>query len=46
MAKTTFWTLVRENKKYWLAPILALLVMFGLILLITSGSSEFVYTLF
>ncbi len=42
------WQFMKHNKKFWLAPILIVLVMIG-ILLVVAGSSAlapFIYTLF
>jgi hypothetical protein len=42
-----FWGLLRENKKWWLLPILIVLVgMGGLILLSGTAVAPFIYTLF
>jgi hypothetical protein len=42
-----FWAFLRENKKWWLLPILILfLILGGLILLQTTGLAPFIYTLF
>jgi hypothetical protein len=42
-----FMGLLSENKKYWMLPIILLLLVFG-VLVILSGSSAapFIYTLF
>ena len=42
------WEFTRSNKKYWLAPILIVLVLVGLLLVVTQGSAlaPFIYTLF
>lgn len=42
-----FWGLFMDNKKYWMLPIILLLLVFG-VLVILSGSSAapFIYTLF
>jgi hypothetical protein len=42
-----FWGLLMQNKKYWMLPIILLLLVFG-VLVILSGSSAapFIYTLF
>ena len=38
---------VRENKAYWIAPIIILLLLVGvLILLSSSKAAPFIYTLF
>ena len=42
------WSLMTDNKKYWLAPIIIVLVAIG-VLLVVAGSSAlapFIYTLF
>ncbi len=41
------WAFVRQTGKWWLLPVLFLLLLFGLLLL-TSGSAAapFIYTLF
>lgn len=41
------WAFVRENKKWWLIPILAALLLFGLLVLLSgTGLAPFIYTLF
>lgn len=42
------WAFMRERKKYWLAPIVAVLVLFGALIVLTQGSAvaPFIYTLF
>ena len=42
------WQFMRENKKYWLAPIVITLVLVGVLLVLAKGSAiaPFVYTLF
>ena len=42
------WQFMRENKKYWLAPILAVLLLVGILLVAAKGSAvaPFIYTLF
>lgn len=42
------WEYLRMNKKYWLAPIVIVLVLIGLLLVLAQGSAvaPFVYTLF
>ena len=42
------WDFMRENKKFWLVPILTVLVLTGLLLVMTQGSAvaPFIYTLF
>jgi hypothetical protein len=43
-----FMLFMRERKKYWLAPILIVLVLVGLLLVFAQGSvvAPFIYTLF
>ena len=44
---TEFWDFLRQNKKWWLAPIVIVTLMFGgLILLGGSAAAPFIYTLF
>lgn len=45
---TELWQFMRENKKFWLAPIVITLVAVGLLLVIAKGSAiaPFIYTLF
>lgn len=45
---TELWELMRYNKKYWLAPILIVLGLLGLLLVMAQGSAvaPFIYTLF
>jgi len=42
------WELMRQNKKYWLAPIIIVLVLVGFLLVLAKGSAvaPFIYTLF
>ena len=42
------WEFMRENKKYWLAPIVIVLVVLGILLVLTKSSAvaPFIYTLF
>lgn len=42
------WEFIRENKKYWLAPIVITLVLVGVMLVLAKGSAiaPFIYTLF
>lgn len=42
------WQFIRQNKKYWLAPIVVVLLVLGLVLVLTEGSAiaPFIYTLF
>jgi drug/metabolite transporter superfamily protein YnfA len=43
-----FWLFLRENKKYWLAPIVIVLLLVGFLLVVAKGSvvAPFIYTLF
>ena len=43
-----FWSFMRERKKYWLMPILIVLMLFGGLIVLTQGSAvaPFIYTLF
>jgi hypothetical protein len=42
-----FWDFLRFNKKWWLLPILAVLLLFGtLVLLSSTAAAPFIYTLF
>ncbi len=41
------WLFLRENKKWWLLPILAVLLLFGLLVVLSgTGAAPFIYTLF
>ena len=42
------WDFMRERKKFWLAPILIVLLVFGMLLVLTQGTvvAPFIYTLF
>ena len=43
-----FWEFLLVRKKWWLAPIIIFLVLFGAFLVLTEGSAlaPFIYTLF
>jgi hypothetical protein len=42
-----FWYFVRYNKKWWLTPVIMLLLLLGvLVVLGSSGAAPFIYTLF
>ena len=43
-----FWEFLKQEKKYWLAPILIVLLLFGLLLVFAQSSAvaPFIYTLF
>lgn len=39
--------MMKQNKKYWLAPIIVILLFFGLLIILGSSSAApFIYTLF
>jgi hypothetical protein len=42
------WSFTKERKKYWLLPILIIMVMMGGLLVLTKGSvvAPFIYALF
>ncbi len=42
------WDFMRERKKFWLAPIIALMLLLGGLLILAQGSAiaPFIYTLF
>ena len=42
------WAFMRVRKKYWLAPIVLMLVVFGGLIILAQGSAvaPFIYTLF
>ncbi len=42
-----FWQFLRCNKKWWLGPLVALLLLMGLLLALSgSAAAPFIYTLF
>jgi len=43
-----FWTFLRQEKKYWLVPIVVVFLLFGLLLVFSQSSAvaPFIYTLF
>ena len=43
-----FWGFMKERKKWWLMPIIIMLVLLGLVIVLTEGSAiaPFIYTLF
>jgi hypothetical protein len=45
---TELWDFLRTRKKYWLLPIVLMMVAFGGLLLLAQGSAvaPFIYTLF
>jgi hypothetical protein len=42
------WGFMRERKKFWLLPIVLVLLLFGSLVVLTQGSvvAPFIYTLF
>jgi len=42
------WAFMRERKKFWLLPILIVMLIFGALIVLTQGSAvaPFIYTLF
>jgi len=45
---TEFWEFLKVRKKYWLLPIVIVLVAMGLLIILSQGSAvaPFIYTLF
>ncbi|MCI5054338.1 MAG: DUF5989 family protein [Pelagibacteraceae bacterium] len=43
-----FWDFLKVRKKYWLLPILIVLVLFGTLIVLTQGTAvaPFIYTIF
>jgi len=43
-----FWNFLKVRKKYWLFPILIVLVLFGFLIVLTQGTTvaPFLYTIF
>lgn len=41
------WKFIKQRKKYWLLPIIIILLVLGILLIIGAGSAApFIYTLF
>jgi hypothetical protein len=42
------WAFMRERKKFWLLPIVVVLLLFGALIVLTQGSAvaPFIYTIF
>jgi NAD/NADP transhydrogenase beta subunit len=42
------WAFMKERKKFWLLPILVVMLLFGMLIVLTQGSAvaPFIYTLF
>jgi hypothetical protein len=45
---TELWAFMKERKKYWMFPIIIVLMLFGSLLVFAQGSAvaPFIYTLF
>ena len=43
-----FWDFMRQRKKFWLLPLLALMLMFSGLIVLTKGSAiaPFIYAIF
>jgi len=43
-----FWEFLKVRKKFWLLPLILLLLVFGALIVLSSGSAiaPFIYTLF
>ena len=43
-----FWNFVKVRKKYWLLPVIIVLVLFGGLIILSQGSAvaPFIYTIF
>ena len=43
-----FWEFLKARKKYWLLPIIIVLVLFGGLIILSQGSviAPFIYTMF
>ena len=42
------WAFMRERKKFWLAPIIIVMILLGALIVFTQGSvlAPFIYTIF
>ena len=42
------WSFLKERKKFWLLPVIVVLLLFGVLIVLTSGSAiaPFIYSLF
>jgi len=47
-AISDLWGFLKERKKWWLLPMVLVLLLFGALIVLTSGSAvaPFIYTLF
>jgi competence protein ComGC len=45
---TDFWQFMKDRKKWWLLPMIVVLLLIGVLIVMTSGSAiaPFIYTLF
>jgi competence protein ComGC len=45
---TEIWQFLKERKKFWLAPIIIVLLLLGVLVVLATGSAvaPFIYTLF
>jgi hypothetical protein len=45
---TDLWAFMKERKKFWMLPIIIVLMLFGSVLMLAQGSAvaPFIYTLF
>ena len=45
---TDLWGFMRERKKLWMAPIIGIMLLLGILVVMTQGSAlaPFIYTLF
>ncbi len=45
---TDLWGFMKERKKFWLLPLILTLLLFGALIVLTSGSAiaPFIYTIF
>ncbi len=43
-----FWEFLKHRKKWWLAPIIIFLFLFGILIFLTEGTAiaPFIYTIF
>ena len=43
-----FWEFLKERKKWWLAPIIIFLILFGTLIVLTEGTAvaPFIYAIF
>jgi hypothetical protein len=42
-----FWSFIRQNKKWWMIPMVVVLLLFGVLIVLSgTGVAPFIYTLF